>query len=136
MITVPVFWDHNGTVRVQRSGHVAPLGALVRGTKKDVVISPRLVTFTDFDRVAIYGWHQLNDSPIQPLYFGHESTYADYSHGIRLVGKGMVLDGATVTVAEVLTSGTMGPLLNDEATPFTSAAPPRYDVPFVDTNYR
>ena len=128
MITVPVYWDHNVTVQGQRDGNAAALGSLVGGDKKDVVISPQLVTYVDFARVAIYGWHQLNNSPIQPLYFGHESTYADYSHGIRLVNRRMLLDGVTVNIDDVLTNTAVAALLNDEASPFTTSAPPRYIV--------
>lgn len=128
MVTVQVFWDHNGTVKGQRAGNAAPLGALVGGNKKDVVISPQVVSYPSPKRVAIYGWHQLNGSPIQPLYFGHENTYADYSHGIRLANHKMLLDGTTVTVADVLTSTAVHTLLNDESV-FTVSAPPRYNVP-------
>lgn len=129
MITVPVFWDHNVAVQAQRDANAAVLGSLVGGDKKDVVISPQTPTFPSPDRVAIYGWHQLNGVPIQGLVFVHESTYADYSHGIRLVNDRMTLDGNTVSVAEVLTSTLVGTLLNDEGIPFTSTAPPRYIVP-------
>ncbi|MBX7245031.1 MAG: hypothetical protein K1X53_06010 [Candidatus Sumerlaeaceae bacterium] len=129
MITVPVFWDHNVTVQGQRDGNAAVLGSLVGGDKKDVVISPQLVTYLDFGRVAIYGWHQLNGVPIQPLYFGHESTYADYSHGIRLVNRRMTYDGNTVNIDDLLTNTAAASILNDEASNFTTSAPPRYIVP-------
>ena len=36
-------------------------GTLVSGHKKDVVISPRLTT--NPEKLAIYGWHQLNGVP-------------------------------------------------------------------------
>jgi hypothetical protein len=126
MITVPVFWDHNVAVQSQRNGNAAALGALVGGDKKDVVISPQLVTYTDFARVAIYGWHQLNGVPIQGLVFVHESTYADYSHGSRLVNRRCLLDGNTVNIDDVLKDGSLGALLNDEASAYTTGAPPRY----------
>lgn len=128
MITVPVFWDHNVTVQAQRDANGAVLGALVAGDKKDVVISPQLVTYTDYSRVAIYGWHYLTGSPIQPLYFGHESTYADYSHGIRLVNRRMILDGTVVNIDDVLKNTPVASLLSDETSPFTTSAPPRYIV--------
>src|SRR5690606_14153007 len=103
MITVPVFWDHELTLRTQRAGKPAALGALVAGHKKDVVILPRLHDPTTPKRVAIYGWHQVNGSAIQPLYPGHGESSSDYSHGIRLVDNDMLLNGAPITVADVLT---------------------------------
>lgn len=129
MITVPVFWTHNVTVQGQRDANGAVLGALVGGDKKDVVISPMLVTYVDFARVAIYGWHYTNGTNIQPLYFGHESTYADYSHGIRLVNRRMLLDGSTVNIDDVLKDASLQALLSDETSSlFTTSAPPRYVV--------
>ena len=96
MTTVPVFALHDSIVGAQRSAHLAPLGSLVGGTKKDVVISNKI--YHDLKPsvprpVVIYGWHQLNGSPIQPLYNGHGEDYADYSHGIRLVQDTVLLDG-------------------------------------------
>ncbi|MBX7246719.1 MAG: DUF1343 domain-containing protein [Candidatus Sumerlaeaceae bacterium] len=130
MITVPVFWHHEELVRAQRTAITTqPLGALVAGDKKDVVVSPKLATFTNFARVAIYGWHRLNGVRIQPLYFGHEATYADYSHGTRLVNRRMRLDGKEVLVNEVLLDPTLAPVLSDEETTYCAAAPPRYKVP-------
>ena len=129
MVTVPVFWDHNVTVRSQRAGQSAALGSLVGGTKKDVVVSPQLVTYLDFHRVAIFGWHQTNGTPIQSLYFGHEDTYADYSHGVRLVNRRMLLNGGETTVEAVLLNPSMASAVSDETSPFTTGAPPRYLVP-------
>jgi hypothetical protein len=83
MTTVPVFDQHNTTVRGQRNAvtNTYPLGTLVGGDKKDVVIATKI--YTNFSSqyitkpVVIYGWHQLNGTPIQGLYNGHEETYAD-----------------------------------------------------------
>jgi hypothetical protein len=79
MTTVPVFLKHNETVRQQLAESREPLGALVAGHKKDVVHSDVP------GKVAIYGWHQPNGKPIQPLYSGHNVNWVDYSHGIRFV---------------------------------------------------
>jgi hypothetical protein len=114
MITVPIFAQHSSVVRTQRLARLAgdPLGALVAGDKKDVVISARLASVTN--RVAIYGWHQTNGAPIQPLYLGHTASWVDYSHGIRLVQKKMMVNGETKTVAEVLADPNFAGLLSDE----------------------
>jgi len=120
MIAVPVFDQHNSIVRTQRLAVLDshPLGELVGGTKKDVVISKRI--YGDFANqnitkpVVIYGWHYLSGKPIQPLYNGHGETYADYSHGIRLVQMAMTLNGQPETVTNICASSTLHPLLSDE----------------------
>src|SRR5690606_20924745 len=119
MITVPVFAHHNALVRAQRdaSTNTRPLGALVAGHKKDVIISARI--YTNFATaitkpVVIYGWHYPTGSPIQPLYNGHEETYADYSHGIRLVQMAMTANGVATSVTNVLTNPSLAPLLSDD----------------------
>lgn len=115
MTTVPVFYDHNIAVRQQRAQvlEAHPLGALVGGTKKDVIVSNQTASRPPPPRVCIYGWHQLNGSPIQPLSTVHENTYADYSHGIRLVRNAVVVDGALMTVQQVLADPALAALLSD-----------------------
>lgn len=51
---------------------------LIAGTHKDVVR-------TAGGRLAIYGWHQLDGSVIQPVSSIHRLDYRDYSQGARLV---------------------------------------------------
>jgi len=119
MITVPVFADHNTMVWTQRATFTSsfPLGALVSGDKKDVVISTLIYSNLHSGvpkPVVIYGWHYTSGDPIQPLYNGHEETYADYSHGLRLVQNAMTVDGAPNTVTNVLTSPILAALLSDE----------------------
>ena len=82
------------------------------GIKKDVVVTPLLAS--NPGRVAIYGWHQLNGTPIQPLYLGHIEAYVDYSHGIRLVSQQMVVQGVEMSVADVLAHPDLHVLLSDE----------------------
>ena len=122
MTTAPVFSQHNATVRAQRDAGMAahPLGTLVAGHKKDVVITPRLVTSPG--RVAIYGWHRLDGTAIQPLYLGHAATWADYSHGVRLVRSAMTVGGRATTVEAVLADPERCALLSDEG----PIANPRY----------
>jgi len=112
MTTVPVFQEHNRTVQAQRALHREPVGALAAGHKKDVVVTPRLPWPSD--RVAIYGWHRLNGEPIQPLYTGHTDRWVDYSHGIRLVLREMVMDGRQHDLVDVLRDDALAPLLSEE----------------------
>lgn len=114
MSTVPVFWQHHQTVWQQRQERLSehPLGTLVAGHKKDVVITPRLATKPT--SVAIYGWHRTDGNPIQPLYLGHSSNYADYSHGIRLVSRRAHLDGRELDLLEILNDPALCVLLSDE----------------------
>ncbi|MEX2382828.1 MAG: hypothetical protein WD490_10620 [Opitutales bacterium] len=126
MITVPVFYDHNIAVRQQRAQVLPahPLGALVGGTKKDVIVSNQTATRPPPPRVCIYGWHQLDGSPIQPLSTVHDSTYADYSHGVRLVQNAVVVDTAPMTMQQVLADPALAALLSDEGV----IANPRYPL--------
>lgn len=114
MTTVPIFSQHNAMVRAQRMAltNVFPLGALVAGHKKDVVISAHLAEVTN--KVAIYGWHQTNGLPIQPLYLGHISSWVDYSQCIRLVSQSMLVNGEKKSVAEVLADPKLCGLISDE----------------------
>ena len=94
-----------------------PLGSLVGGHKKDVIISNRIYTNlkpTVPKPVVIYGWHQTNGTPIQPVYNGHEETYADYSHGIRLVRDSMIVDGDCHDCKVLLKDPDLSALLSDE----------------------
>jgi len=114
MTTVPVFWQHNMTVWHQRQATLAlyPLGTLVAGHKKDLVITPKLAKKPT--SVAIYGWHRTDGNPIQPLYLGHSSSYADYSHGIRLVSRRALLDQRPVDLLDVLRDKDLCILISDE----------------------
>ena len=85
---------------------------LVAGHKKDVVVSNRLIRKPR--SVAIYGWHRGNGRPIQPLSTVHGNTYADYSHGIRLVYRLMKVDGETREVRDVMADPILWRLLSDE----------------------
>ncbi len=119
MVTIPVFADHNSTVRSQRMAAISnyPLGVLIAGHKKDVVLSNRIQT--NQNKVVIYGWHQLNGQPIQPLYSGHVNWYADYSHGIRLVHSECVVNGRKYSISDILSDPELYVLLSDEEGPMS-----------------
>ena len=112
MTTVPVFVEHNNTVQEQKKDRGVNVTQIVAGQKKDVVLSNRLTT--QAGKVAIYGWHQLNGNAIQPLYTGHTDQWVDYSHGIRLVGNVVTIDGVAYDLVDVLTDAALAPLLSDE----------------------
>jgi hypothetical protein len=127
MVTMPIFVEHDATVHGQRKEELEkhPLGALVAGHKKDVVISGKLPSTGG--KVAIYGWHKPDGKPIQPLYTGHADYYADYSHGIRLVQTKLTVNGHSRTITEVLADPELSILLSDEG-PITN---PKYPADFV-----
>lgn len=116
MVTVPVFEKHNSLVHRQREHTIAqfPPGSLVAGNKKDVLISNKIFNEKGMLRVVIYGWHKPGGKAIQPLYNGHSTVHADYSHGIRLVQNKVWLDGKKTTIQTILRSETLHPLLSDE----------------------
>jgi hypothetical protein len=107
---VTTFAQHNALVEEQRNGK--PLGSLVAGIKKDVVITNRLAEKPN--RVAIYGWHKPDGSPIQPLTIVHRETYVDYSHGVRLTKRTVTVDGRPCDIRHALHASALSPLLSDE----------------------
>ncbi len=102
---------------MQRAATMAafPLGTLVAGHQKDIVLTPRLAE--DSGKVAIYGWHRQDGTSIQPLYTGHAETWVDYSHGVRLVSEAVFLNGRPSTIREILQDPELAPLLSDEIMP-------------------
>ena len=103
-------WQHHLIIEGQRAGRKG----LISGIKKDVVISDLLTRSSKTNRVAIYGWHQLNGKPIQPLYTGHVNWYADYSHGIRLVYQKIKVNGKWMDYKTVMSNPILKRLLSDE----------------------
>jgi hypothetical protein len=103
---------HNSQVAAQQFALKCPLGALVAGHKKDVVLTNRLLSKPG--RIAIYGWHQPTGEPIQPLSTVHGARYADYSHGIRLVSNVVFIDGMPWSMYEVLQHPRLGKILSQE----------------------
>ncbi len=112
---VEKFVEHNTAINDQFAAAGGVLGQLTGGTKKDVVLSNKI---TD-GYVVIYGWHQLNGAPIQPLYSGHYNYYVDYSHGIRLLNADIFLDGNPTTIQNVLKNSTAYKVLSDETGPMS-----------------
>ena len=124
MTTVTVFDHHNEIIRTQRTEALpnCPLGTLTAGHKKDVMISAKLPDAPG--KVAIYGWHELNGKPIQPLFLGHSEAWVDYSQCTRLVQQNLEVNGATTSLTEVLADTALAGLLSDEG-PISN---PRYQT--------
>ncbi|WP_438945453.1 hypothetical protein [Sediminibacterium sp.] len=103
-------WQHHLMIEGQRKGQEG----LISGIKKDVVISDLLTRSAKQHRVAIYGWHQLNGKPIQPLYTGHVDWYADYSHGIRMIARRIKVNGQWMDYTDIMKHPVYRKLLSDE----------------------
>ena len=112
MRTMACFMEHQRKIETQRVGR--PLGELVSGHKKDVVMTNRLLVKPN--RIAIYGWHLLNSEPIQPLSTVHGARYVDYSHGIRLVSQHTWFEGEIRSIFDLFEDPSYEALLTDEGT--------------------
>ena len=115
MSTVPYFAKHDSIVDSARDSYLPglPLGDLVSGDKKDVVISNMI--YTTANRVVIFGWYYQNGTYIQPMTNVHDDIYMDYSHGSRFVQNNCWLNDTTPTTIQcILESATLNPILSDE----------------------
>jgi hypothetical protein len=142
MTTVADFSNHNAMVWRQRVAHLNEhqLGTLVAGHQKDVVIASGLASTPS--KAAIYGWHQTNGVPIQPLYLKHAANWVDYSQCIRLVSKKMIANGEMRFFGDVIGDPELCGMVSDEgrisdpryptnhlqALPITKAVSPPPDV--------
>lgn len=102
--------EHRARIDAERGD--LPVGGLIAGTKKDVVLTGRLHAMPD--REAIYGWQHLDGKPIQPLSLFHGNGYADYSHGIRLVSDTILVDGQPRSYLDALADPRLAPFLSEE----------------------
>ena len=100
MITVRYFTRHAELIQSQRIVYRYSPGAFSAGHKLDVVLTPNLSETPGV--VALYGWHQPNGEPIQPLYTGRMDGRPAFSHGIRLVHRRILIDGEERDLVEVL----------------------------------
>ncbi len=105
------FYQHHLMIEGQRKNKPG----LIAGIKKDVVISSKITNDARPDRVAIYGWHKPDGIAIQPLYTGHVNRYVDYSHGIRLIYRTIILNGKKYDYTELLQHEKLKRILCDEA---------------------
>ena len=83
--------------------------------KKDIIISNKIYSpDRNYERVVIYGWHLSENNPIQPVYNGHGASYADYSHGVRLVSRRAFLNSDSIRIDSLLQDSDLSALLSDE----------------------
>src|SRR3954464_5798247 len=108
--STPTMYHHHLIIEGQRKGRKG----LIAGIKKDVVISGNISRDAHPDRVAIYGWHQLNGIPIQPLYTGHVFWWVDYSQGIRLIYRKIKVGNRWMDYTTILADPHLNKLLCDE----------------------
>lgn len=113
--SVAKFILHNNQIETQKAAAGGTNGILLAGIKKDVILSNRMDGHPD--KVVIYGWHKSGGIPIQPVYSGHADWYVDYSHGIRLMNKMVLVDGSPFMVSELLQDSILFKLLSDEDHP-------------------
>lgn len=103
---------HNELIGEQRTASGIAEGLLISGDKKDLVLTNRL--WGNLERVAIYGWHRTNGTPIQPLSTVHGWHYADYSHGVRLVSNEILVNDRPQSLFSALQDPPLAAMLSSE----------------------
>ncbi|TCD28153.1 hypothetical protein EZ456_05520 [Pedobacter psychrodurus] len=103
MTTVRVFIAHTDSILKQLTPLLAShhLGELTAGNKKDIIISNKIYGEST-SRVVIYGWHKLDGKAIQPVFNKHTNTWADYSHGIRLIQNSIYINQKKTSLKKAL----------------------------------
>jgi hypothetical protein len=112
MRSTEYYRTHNHMIQEQLSAHGIPLGELISGHKKDVVVTNLLAS--NEGKIAIYGWHRAVGEPIQPLSTVHGAFYADYSHGIRLISDVVLINGERKSIYDVLRDPVLSKILSYE----------------------
>ena len=112
MSSTEYYSQHNRLIEQQRRAKNIPLGSLMAGQKKDLVITKHLRKKPG--RVAIYGWQRSNGKPIQPLSTVHDAEYADYSHGVRLVSTTAYVNGKKRSLYDLLEDPKLASMISKE----------------------
>ncbi len=118
----PNLGTHAGTCALPPGAHPK---VLVAGHRKEVILSHEDLA----QRLAFWGFFTSEGKPIQRG-FGcpHGPGFADYSHGFRLVGPTVDVDGKEVDYDEVVTSPDYASLVFAEGGQ-PCKKPPRYPAP-------
>ena len=110
-----VYQDSNNAINALYDAKGYKFGQFISGLKKDVVLTYKILTLPgNENRVAIYGWHRPSGRCQQPLHIKHGNFYADYSHGIRMVYRKVLVDGKEYDAREILESPQLYRLLSNE----------------------
>ncbi len=89
------------------------LGDIVSGIKKELIITEALLTHPG--NLAFHGGLHPDGSFHQSgIDLAHEPTYADYSHGARMISRYIEIDGQPMDLAQVLAHPTLYKLVSDE----------------------
>jgi len=112
-------WPNKGANLEQYNTHSKLLDEMLRGTQKGTLVSghKKDVIYSNGmkpGKVVIFGWFRPDGSFIQPKTDVHGDFFVDYSHGIRLVSRGMELNGETVDMLDVLRNPKTAGLLSTE----------------------
>lgn len=118
-----VFQDSNNAINAQFKAYGYEFGQFISGLKKDIVLTYKIMTLTEYERnVAIYGWHHPDGRAQQPLFVRHGNFYVDYSHGVRLIYNKVKIDDVEYNIREILQSPELYRLLSDEPMHLTQAS--------------
>lgn len=115
MTSLPVFIAHTDSILSQLKPFMAnhQSGELTAGNKKDIIISNK--TYGESTpRVVIYGWHKLDGKAIQPVYNKHTNTWADYSHGVRLIQNKIYINHKKTSLKKALRDAEFCRVFSDE----------------------
>lgn len=121
MGTVGFFERHDRLLRGQANVYDVSPGDFIAGHKLDVVVTPGLSA--NPGKVALYGLHTPDGRPVQPLYTGSSDARVLFRHGIRLVHREVLVDGAKSDLLEVLRDPGLSSLLSS-AGPISEARYP------------
>lgn len=112
MRTVRYFERHDNLIKGQRHLYDVPDGVLIAGHKLDVVITSALSEHPG--EIALYGWHRSSGQVIQPLFIGATDSLVTFSHGVRLVDRSVIVDGARRDLWDVLRDPELAQILSDD----------------------
>ena len=94
--------DHDAFISSQIAAAPNKAYRLVAGHKKDIVTPSGR---SKPGKVVIYGWHRLDGKPIQPESSVHSDGYKDYSHGLRLVSRKVLVNGVGNDLKDLIERG-------------------------------
>lgn len=127
--TLDAVLEHEALVAAERLAKLgqAPLGALVAGHKKDIVLTTQLARPEHQGRVAVYGWHGHGDRAQQGLSLVRTADYVEYAHALRLLAPQCEVDGRPFALREVMQDAALHKLVSDEGpVPTTLGYPTRW----------